>query len=178
MLKLKDIDRIKLFIRDRIEITNPGGLPRGLSKKAFGTISVRRNEIISDLFFRLHKVERIGMGIQRMREAVADTGLKEPDFDTNGFFRVIFYREVKTEGNAPPITPPITPLITPLIHLTDLEKKILQKISENPQISGSKLSNALEISISTIKEYLNKLKKKGVLRRIGKARNGYWEVVK
>ncbi len=90
---------------DRIEIINPGGLPRGLSKKAFGTISVRRNEIISDLFFRLHKVERIGMGIQRMREAVADAGLKEPDFDANGFFRVIFYREVKTEGNTPPHPP-------------------------------------------------------------------------
>jgi len=109
------------------------------------------------------------MGIQRMREAVADAGLKEPDFDANGFFRVIFYREVKTGGNTPPITPPI--------HLTGLEKKILQKISDNPQISRSKLADALEISISTIKEYLNKLKKKGVLHRIGKARNGYWEVV-
>jgi ATP-dependent DNA helicase RecG len=91
---------------DRIEITNPGGLPRGLSKKAFGTISVRRNEIISDLFFRLHKVERIGMGIQRMREAMSEGGLKEPEFDTNGFFRVIFYREIKTERKTPQVTPP------------------------------------------------------------------------
>ena len=111
------------------------------------------------------------MGIQRMREAMADAGLRGPKFEANGFFRVIFYREVKTGDmtsqdtpQSPPNHPPNHPPITPPIHLTDLEKKILQKISDNPQISGSKLSSALEISISTIKEYLNKLKKKGCWR--------------
>jgi ATP-dependent DNA helicase RecG len=108
------------------------------------------------------------MGIQRMREAMADAGLRCPKFEANSFFRVIFYREVKTGDMTFQDTPPI--------HLTGLEKKILQKISDNPQISISKLADALEISSSTIKEYVNKLKKKGVLHRIGKARNGYWEV--
>ena len=47
---------------DRIEITNPGGLPKGLSKDSFGRVSIRRNELISDLFYRLDKVERVGVG--------------------------------------------------------------------------------------------------------------------
>ena len=74
---------------DWIEIINPGGLPKSLPKKVFGSISVRRNEIISDLFFRLHKVERVGMGIQRIREALTEAGLPKPKFKPNGFFRAI-----------------------------------------------------------------------------------------
>jgi len=40
---------------DRVEIVNPGGLPKGLSVRDLGTVSSRRNELVSDLFFRLHK---------------------------------------------------------------------------------------------------------------------------
>ncbi|MEA1906041.1 MAG: ATP-binding protein [Euryarchaeota archaeon] len=75
---------------DRIEITNPGGLPRGLSKDSFGRVSIRRNELISDLFYRLDKVERVGMGIRKMKETMTLAGLKEPVFETDCFFRAIF----------------------------------------------------------------------------------------
>ncbi len=77
---------------DRVEITNPGGLPSGLPSKAFGTMSVRRNELIADLFSRLHKVERAGTGIQRMKEVVAAAGLKAPEFEMTGFFRTVLRR--------------------------------------------------------------------------------------
>ncbi|HCU24840.1 MAG TPA: ArsR family transcriptional regulator, partial [Deltaproteobacteria bacterium] len=91
---------------DRVEILNPGGLPNKLSKKEFGVMSVRRNERIADLFFRLHKVERIGMGIKRIRKLIKAAGLKEPDFETDGFFRVVFYRSENRAEVTPPITPP------------------------------------------------------------------------
>ena len=51
---------------DRVETINPGGLPKGLPLHDLGTVSIRRNELIADLFFRLHKVERIGMGCIRV----------------------------------------------------------------------------------------------------------------
>jgi predicted HTH transcriptional regulator len=47
---------------------------------------------IADLFFRLHKVERIGMGIRKMKETMLVAGLREPIFEPDGFFRVIFHR--------------------------------------------------------------------------------------
>ena len=55
-------------------------------------VSIRRNEIIADLFFRMQKVERIGMGIQKMRDLMVAAGLKAPIFEPNGFFRAIFHR--------------------------------------------------------------------------------------
>lgn len=83
---------------DRVEIINPGGLPAGLPQAAFGSMSVRRNELIADLFFRLHKVERIGMGIARMREAIAAAGLRAPRFKSNGYFRAVIYRPKPKKG--------------------------------------------------------------------------------
>jgi ATP-dependent DNA helicase RecG len=77
---------------DRAEIVNPGGLVTGLSVHDLGKVSIRRNELIADLFFRLHKVERIGRGIQKMKEAMIATGLREPTFATDTFFRAIFFR--------------------------------------------------------------------------------------
>ena len=74
------------------EIINPGGLAKGLSLRDFGTVSIRRNELIADLFFRLHKVERIGMGIQKMKAAMVAVGLPEPAFGIDAFFRASFQR--------------------------------------------------------------------------------------
>ncbi len=47
---------------------------------------------IADLFSRLNKVERLGSGIRKMRKAMADAGLPEPEFDPNGFFTALFRR--------------------------------------------------------------------------------------
>jgi len=45
-----------------------------------------------DLFFRLHKVERIGMGIRKMKEAMVPAGLRKPTFKPHGVYQAIFYR--------------------------------------------------------------------------------------
>src|SRR3990172_11983769 len=83
---------------DRVEIVNPGVLPRH-RKKEFGKISVRRNEHIADLFFRMDKVERAGTGIRRMREAMATAGLLAPKIQQTGFYTIVFERPAGMGGN-------------------------------------------------------------------------------
>ena len=61
--------------------------------------------------------------------------------------------------------------------MTKLESKILSEISNNTKISRNELAEKLGISSDTVKEYIEKLKKKGVLVRIGKTSGGHWEVV-
>jgi ATP-dependent DNA helicase RecG len=63
---------IKLsMFSDRIEISSPGGLPRGLSKEEYlkGMISSLRNPIIANVFFRLGYIEAFGTGIRRIQDA-------------------------------------------------------------------------------------------------------------
>ena len=63
---------------DKIEITSPGGLPQGVTKEEYlrGGLSVLRNRIIGNLFFRLHLIERFGTGIRRIKESYKDNDRK------------------------------------------------------------------------------------------------------
>ena len=44
---------------DRVEVSSPGGLPAGLSEEEYlaGRVSVLRNPILADVFFRLGLIE-------------------------------------------------------------------------------------------------------------------------
>jgi ATP-dependent DNA helicase RecG len=94
---------------DRIEISNPGGLPKGLSKEELGTRSVRRNPLIADLLHRIALIEKAGTGIWRMREEARRHKCPEPKFTVNGFFTATFWPTLEI---ARKITPQVTPQVT------------------------------------------------------------------
>jgi len=146
---------------DRVEITNPGGLPKGLHEKDFGRISVRRNEIIADLFYRMDKVERAGTGIQKMKDSMAVAGLPMPEIKYDTFFTITLKRPPR-EKNAGSVKSSV---------------KILEAIRANKNVSAKEISQALGISLRAIEKQLSKLKERGHIRRIGPARGGYWEIV-
>ena len=80
---------------DRIEVSNPGGLPKGLSKEELGTRSVRRNPLIADLLHRIALIEKAGTGIRRMIEDARKHKCPEPKFTVNGFFTATFWPNVE-----------------------------------------------------------------------------------
>lgn len=65
--------RVSIF-PDRVEVCSPGGLPTGLSKEEYlrGRVSVLRNPILAEVFFRLGLIEKFGTGILRIRESYRD----------------------------------------------------------------------------------------------------------
>lgn len=119
---------------DRIEIINPGGLFGGMPKKALGTMSIRRNELVSDLFSRIHKVERVGMGIKRIRKALREAGLKEPEFETNGFFKIVIHRSpefaMRDAGRQPESRPESSTSPVP-VQYQSLEERILALLRDS-----------------------------------------------
>ena len=81
---------VEIF-RDRIEVSNPGGLPTGMLPSDLGHKSVRRNPLIADLLHRIEYIEKAGTGILRMREAVEKHGSPPPVFESTGFFTATFW---------------------------------------------------------------------------------------
>ena len=71
-----------LMFEDRIEVSSPGGLPAGLSEEEYlkGNISMLRNPILGNVFYRLHIVEILGTGIIRIKEAYKESQ-KKPVFE-------------------------------------------------------------------------------------------------
>ena len=85
--------------RDRVEISDPGGLPPGMRPEDLGKKSVHRNKMIADLFHRMGEVEKAGSGINRIRDLLATSGLSDPGFEFTSFFTIIVDRkpQVTTE---------------------------------------------------------------------------------
>jgi ATP-dependent DNA helicase RecG len=84
---------------NRIEITNPGGLPYGLTIEELGTRAVPRNRLIADMFYRMGYVERLGSGIHRMCEAMLEAGLPVPRLTpTATAFRLDLFKSFEDAG--------------------------------------------------------------------------------
>jgi ATP-dependent DNA helicase RecG len=75
---------------DRIEVSSPGGLPKGMLPSDLGHKSVRRNPLIADLLHRIEFIEKAGTGIKRMRDEARAHGCPEPTFAVTGFFTTTF----------------------------------------------------------------------------------------
>lgn len=59
-------------------ISSPGGLPAGISEEEYlnGQISILRNPIIGNVFFRLKYIEKFGTGIMRINHAYRNALIK------------------------------------------------------------------------------------------------------
>jgi len=82
---------------DRVEITNPGGLPKGLKESEFGTKSVTRNPLIASMMLRANYIEKLGTGIKRIQNVMAEAGLSPATFIKDGFFTIRFSRKFKAD---------------------------------------------------------------------------------
>ena len=60
--------------------------------------------------------------------------------------------------------------------ITDIQKQILEILSENNQCSARKISEQIGVSSRSIESNIKKLKEYGMLTRHGSARNGYWKI--
>lgn len=151
---------------DRVEIGNPGGLVPAIKKEEFGKKSISRNPLLFSLFKSADLVEKVGSGIGRMREAMEKVKLPAPKFEFTSFFTVTFQR---------PPTLQKTLQKTPQ-KPTESEQRIIEVIKKNKSITRGEIAKELKISAETVKEYLDKLKKKGLLSRVGGRKQGYWEI--
>jgi ATP-dependent DNA helicase RecG len=81
-----------VFVRqygERIEITNPGGLPPGVTLETILWMQAPRNRRLAEAFARCGLVERSGQGMNRIYESCILESKQEPDFthsDTYNFW--------------------------------------------------------------------------------------------
>ncbi|AYV93035.1 winged helix-turn-helix domain-containing protein [Fusobacterium necrophorum] len=59
-------------------------------------------------------------------------------------------------------------------ELNEIEERILRSIQENPFFSQKKIAEKLEEKYSTIKFYMEKMKKNDIIRREGSSQKGKW----
>ena len=152
---------------DRVEISNPGSLPHGMTLADFGKRSMTRNPTIASLLHRIHYIEKMGTGINRMKEACKEAGIPEPEFEITGFFTILFRR--KTYGN-------IGINIGISISINETQIKIVELMKRDCKITVPRITEIIGISKRNIEANISDLKRKRIIERIGSRKSGYWEV--
>jgi ATP-dependent DNA helicase RecG len=154
---------------DRVTITNPGGL-LPLVAENFGEMSMSRNPLVFGLFTRMQVVEQVGSGIRRMREMMTEVSLPEPIYKTKGFFVITFKRPEREVTTT-------TSKEENIVHLTEIQKAILQLMRDNPKITFAAMAETLGVSNVTINNHVNKLKEKSLLVRKDSKSIGEWIIL-
>jgi len=137
---------------DRIEITNPGLLPFGLTiEAALSGVSRLRNRVIGRTFRELGLIEQWGSGIGRMIAVCTEAGLKPPRFEEIGTnFRVTLF------GTR--VAVPIRP---------DWHNQFIRYLSQRGNISTQEAARFWKTSDRTARTRLRKLVTDGVLAEMG-----------
>jgi ATP-dependent DNA helicase RecG len=85
---------------DHIWVTNPGGLPDGITLEELTKPhkSRLRNPLIARAFYLSGLIEQYGSGTVRMIDWMKEAGLPEPEYkEEQGGFSVYFYKDIYTE---------------------------------------------------------------------------------
>ena len=64
----------------------------------------------------------------------------------------------------------------PITTTQKTTQKIIALIGKSPEISRKELAEVIGLTEDGIKYHLKKMQKKGIIKRIGPAKGGYWEV--
>jgi ATP-dependent DNA helicase RecG len=172
---------VEIF-ENRIEITNPGGLVKGLTPENFGKISKQRNPGIANLFQQIDYIEKMGPGIERIRLALKEADVPMVQYEFNPYYlKAVFPRQTENrEKTSQEITQESGEKVGRKLgeKLNKNERSIMEKILQHPHITIQELAEEIGISTTAIENNLSKLKEKGYLRRIGSDKRGRWEVIK
>jgi len=160
-------DSVQIYVfDDRIEITNPGSLPQGLTKELFGTISVQRNPITYRFLRDLGYVEGLGTGIPRMKNHLRNAGLRDPEFIiTESFFRITLYNK---KGSKKPIKGEE--------DLNERQKKALSYLKRNKTIKSQTYKEINKISHATAVNEINEMIEFGFIKKVGAYRGAYYMI--
>lgn len=167
--------QVALF-HNRLEILSHGGLPYGLTKdEFFKGISKPRNKQLMDIFSRLGIVEHTGHGVPKIVEKYGEGAFEI----SSSYIKVIIPFNEEVMYNNESTTMMANDSMIDLINrqYDNKETIVLNEIKHNPRISAKQISINTNIPFRTVQRHMANLKDKGIIKRSGNNRNGYWEIL-
>lgn len=166
---------------DRVEIVSPGGMVDGsvIQDRNLLTVpSKRRNLVISDIFGRLNLMDRRGSGFKRILDEYVAEKVKPRFYSDTSCFTVVLPNT--SYGLRNDIYQPVPAGDIPQsesVYLTDREEMVLNILRQNPQCSVAELTAVMQLNAHQVRYVVDRLKKKGVLKRSGSRKTGCWEIL-
>lgn len=157
---------VNAFIRvsmysDRIEITSPGGLPAGISEEEYlnGQISLLRNPILGNVFFRLKYIEKFGTGILRINHAY-EHALMKPSYQ-------IYDNSISVR----------LPIILAENKLTTEEQAVVEVLKKYSGLSRKEIELKTGYRKDKVIRILNVLLEKNIIEKSGAGRGTKYSIL-
>lgn len=147
-----------IVFSDRIEVWNPGELPRGLTpeklREPHGPIP--RNPLLAEPLFRVKLVEKAGTGTTDMIADCRAAGLPEPDFKQCGpHFVTTVWRDWLTDA------------VMKELGLNERQQKAVKHVKTHGRIGNTEYQNMADVAKRTAHRDLVELVEKGVFTKRG-----------
>ncbi|MBI4398611.1 MAG: putative DNA binding domain-containing protein [Candidatus Omnitrophica bacterium] len=165
---------IQLAIYDnRIEIWNPGELPKQLTPKQLKEKhrSIPRNQFLADKLYLIKYIERWGRGTNRIVEEMRKEKLPDPVFANNsgGF-------EIALPGPGRSFEKAIEDTKLHKLDLNERQKKVMSYLRSHGEISRKKYAELSRVSLRQANKDLGDLLKKKVIVQVGMGRSTKYQV--
>jgi predicted HTH transcriptional regulator len=176
--KGKDI-KIAIF-DDKIEITSPGTLMHSVNfdDMEAGQSEIR-NRILAPVFKKMGVIEQWGNGLQLIANELKNYPEIEFKWSEPGIaFRVSFIKSNYTElseKDAGESSGEVREKVREKFGKNS--EKIIKYMIEKPEITIPELSEKIGISTRSIEKTISRLKKDGILERVGSTKSGYWKII-
>lgn len=142
-----------------------------------------RNRCIAEIFSRMKIIESWGTGIKRMYSSCREYGIREPELlEIGDSFRVNLYcpsykNNSKSSSKSSLKSSSKSSLKSSSKNLNTTQNKILEMIQKNPKVTQEKMSEKMAISKRAIQKNIKEMVDRGIVKREGSARNGYWKIL-
>ena len=162
--------------KNRVEITNPGGLLGNLEVKDLYNRSISRNPLLFGLMQRMDLVEKIGSGLLRIKNAMSSYKLPSPNIKADkNWFSISFKRPDLSKKS---IEDRFGKNVGKNVGKKLRQRKILKKIKNNQSLTFNSLAKELNVSEKTVERDIKELKEKNYIKHVGPKKGGHWEIIK
>ena len=137
-----------------------------------------RNPALAHAFSYMNLIEAWDSGIPKLMEDMREYGLRESELrDMEIGFRINFYRNTEDVLEDIPRGAEKTTQVIIQVRLTEEDKAVLVAIKEQHNITQKEIAAKLDWKVDRVKYYLNKMKHRNIVKRVGTSQKGCWEIL-
>ena len=190
--------QVKVF-ESQMHIYNPGHLPTGWTPESLlqKHASIPFNPLIAEAFYRAGEIEHWGRGVEKIVALCSRSRIAPPRYEYRGIMELCLDATDKLAALQKSLR--LKPETAALNRKLKSEQKsrqksrqkseqksgqkkistrqrILMALAASPDITTAELAEKMGLSRSGVMKHIRQLQTNGLLKRIGSARNGHWEV--
>lgn len=132
------------------------------------------NPLIANTFFRAGFIEAWGRGIEKIKDSCKKAGNPMPEYTIKRDDIMVMFKSLVSgadQGTNQATDQANQDGVNPVVA------RILKVLRENPTLSQKKIADAIGERHSTVKYYMESMKKSGIIKREGSSQKGKWIIL-